>query len=179
MLDYARLGAIECHTALEVELLAALVHERRLRQRLEQPPQKPIPQVIPEEDMIRAGVATVRQIQDAVAKAFCLTTAELRANRRHHRPVMARHLAVMLCHALTLHSYPELGRMFGDKDHSTMINSVRRMQWVLRDLVKELTAENTLGEWVRTAYAKLMVDTSPSVADKLPLELPQNTDSVT
>ena len=105
------LGKVECTTALEVELLAALVYERRLRSRRELPP-KPQPDKPPtrltflppprEHDFgIAACDATAKEIQAATAKQFRVTVNDMISQRRNHHVCLARHAAVVLCHCLT------------------------------------------------------------------------------
>ena len=110
------LGKVECTTALEVELLAALVYERRLRSRREAPP-KPQP-ITPtkrltflppprEHDFgIAACDASAKEIQAATAKQFKLTVNDLLSQRRNHYLCLARHAAVVLAHTLTLCNAP-------------------------------------------------------------------------
>jgi Bacterial dnaA protein helix-turn-helix len=177
MLDVSRLDAIVCTTALEVELLAALVRERKLRRELQQivpkparpkpftPREQPPPPPPPEEfigpqrpanewDWIPGNKATVPQIQLAVCSRWNVMIMELRSPRRAVEIVTPRQIAMMLCRALTLKSYPEIGRRFNNRDHSTILHSVLKFDWLRRELLGELSGQDMLGVWVDRAYQR-------------------------
>ena len=42
--------------------------------------------------------------------------------------VQARQLAMYLCRELLGHSYPVIGRMFGGKDHRTVMHGVKKIK---------------------------------------------------
>jgi chromosomal replication initiator protein len=69
---------------------------------------------------------TVRQIQSAVAIAFGITKAELTGNSRCYRLTHPRALAIMLAKELTGASYPQLGRAFDGRHHSTVMHAHKR-----------------------------------------------------
>lgn len=70
-------------------------------------------------------VVSVDQILKVVAERFQMKTNELKSKRRTKTVVYPRQLAMYLCRTLTDSSFPEIGRQFGGKDHSTVIHSVR------------------------------------------------------
>ena len=154
-----RLDAIHCTTALEVELLAALVRERKLRlMGLPKPETKPdllfIPEVDPHNPII-AGAAGIRQIQHAVGRRFDVPLGDMCSRRRRQRTVTARHVALLLCYTLTAHSHPEIGRMFGGRDHTTSLHAVRKLHWLQRELELELRRDDLLIAWVDLAHVKI------------------------
>ena len=59
-------------------------------------------------------------------------------------PVRARHIAILLTRERTELSLPEIGQRFGGRDHSTVLNSIRRAEAAvgeddsLRDRVNSL-----------------------------------------
>jgi chromosomal replication initiator protein len=71
------------------------------------------------------SVVSVDQILKVVAERFQMKTNELKSKRRTKTVVYPRQLAMYLCRTLTDSSFPEIGRQFGGKDHSTVIHSVR------------------------------------------------------
>ncbi len=71
------------------------------------------------------NVVSVDQILKVVAERFQMKTNELKSKRRTKTVVYPRQLAMYLCRTLTDSSFPEIGRQFGGKDHSTVIHSVR------------------------------------------------------
>jgi chromosomal replication initiator protein len=78
-----------------------------------------------------AGVLTIEQIQKAVAQSYRLTMSEIvaKSNARHY--ALPRQVAMYICKQLTKHSYPEIGRAFGGKHHTTVIHSVEKIEALL------------------------------------------------
>jgi chromosomal replication initiator protein len=70
-------------------------------------------------------VVSVDQILRVVAERFQMKTNDLKSKRRTKTVVFPRQLAMYLCRTLTDSSFPEIGRQFGGKDHSTVIHAVR------------------------------------------------------
>lgn len=75
----------------------------------------------------RERVITVEDIQRAVCGHFRLTNAELLSKDRHKSVAFARQVAMYLCRQRLKCSFPELGRAFGNRDHTTVISAVRRV----------------------------------------------------
>ena len=65
-------------------------------------------------------------IMDAVAKYYGIRTADLIGKKRAQSIVRPRHLAIKLARELTTHSYEDIGKAFGGRDHSTVLNSVKK-----------------------------------------------------
>jgi chromosomal replication initiator protein len=70
-------------------------------------------------------VVSVDHILRTVAERFQMKTNDLKSKRRTKTVVYPRQLAMYLCRTLTDSSFPEIGRQFGGKDHSTVIHAVR------------------------------------------------------
>ncbi|MFZ5861815.1 MAG: chromosomal replication initiator protein DnaA [Nitrospirota bacterium] len=70
-------------------------------------------------------LVSVDHILKTVADRFQMKTADLKSKRRTKTVVYPRQLAMYLCRTLTDSSFPEIGREFGGKDHSTVIHAVR------------------------------------------------------
>lgn len=77
---------------------------------------------------VREGPLTCEEILAAVAKRFGQSPDEIRSGRRHASLVRARHLAMYLAKQLTRLSLSEIGRFFGNRDHSTVLHAVRKME---------------------------------------------------
>jgi chromosomal replication initiator protein len=76
-------------------------------------------------------LSLVEEIQETVAAAFGIPTAELVGPTRAATPLRARHVAILLTRELTELSLPEIGQRFGGRDHSTVLNSLRRAEAAL------------------------------------------------
>ena len=74
------------------------------------------------------GVITIQQIQKLVAQTYKLTSDELVSKNNARNISHPRQVAMYLCKHLTKHSYPEIGRAFGGKHHTTVIHSVEKIE---------------------------------------------------
>jgi len=75
-----------------------------------------------------SGVITIQQIQKAVAQTYKLTNEELLSKNNARQISHPRQVAMYLCKSLTKHSYPEIGRAFGGKHHTTVMHSVEKIE---------------------------------------------------
>jgi len=91
------------------------------------------------------GVVTIQQIQKVVASTYKLTSDELVSKSNARNIAHPRQVAMYLCKHLTKHSYPEIGRAFGGKHHTTVIHSVEKIESLvltdetLQRLISELS----------------------------------------
>lgn len=67
------------------------------------------------------------------AEHFRVTIADIKGRVRKKQIVRARQAAMYLARRLTKSSYPELGGQFGGKDHSTVINAVKRVPQIMAE----------------------------------------------
>lgn len=74
------------------------------------------------------GVIAIEQIQKAVAAAYKLTAAQLVSKSNSREISFPRQIAMYLCKQLTKHSYPEIGRAFGGKHHTTVMHSCEKIR---------------------------------------------------
>lgn len=74
------------------------------------------------------GVIAIDQIQRAVAASYKLTVDQLVSKNNSRQFAFPRQIAMYLCKKLTKHSYPEIGRAFGGKHHTTVIHSFEKIQ---------------------------------------------------
>src|SRR5215212_4340133 len=79
------------------------------------------------EDDRPAGI-TIDQIQQAVASRYHLRVDELTSKSNTRQIAVPRQVAMYLCKRLTKHSFPEIGREFGNKHHTTVIHSVEKIE---------------------------------------------------
>ena len=94
---------------------------------------------------------TVNDIQSAVAFEFGLCIDDLLEDHREKSISTARHIAVYLCRELKPFSYPTLAKKFGNRDHSTMINSDTRAREILRADADLAERVNRLRLWLDRA----------------------------
>jgi len=78
-------------------------------------------------------IITADEIQRVVAERFHLKQAELKSKKRTKTIVQPRQIAMYLCRELTPLSFPEIGRHFGGKDHTTVIHACRQIEKRIQD----------------------------------------------
>jgi chromosomal replication initiation ATPase DnaA len=83
---------------------------------------------------------TISDIKEAVAKVFHVTVADLDSHVRTKQLIIARHIAMWLCRNNTSASYPEIGRAFGNRDHTTVISAVQKIDKDLSQGMDQLIA---------------------------------------
>jgi chromosomal replication initiator protein len=66
-------------------------------------------------------------IQEAVSARFHVKISDLKSRRRSKTLVHPRQIAMYLCRELTDASFPEIGRHFGGKDHTTIIHACKQI----------------------------------------------------
>lgn len=76
----------------------------------------------------RAQVMSVEDIQRAVCHHFHLRSIDLTSKDRHKSIAFARHVAMYLCKQRLKVSFPEIGRAFGNRDHTTVMSAVRKIE---------------------------------------------------
>ncbi|MCA1591051.1 MAG: chromosomal replication initiator protein DnaA [Acidobacteria bacterium] len=74
-----------------------------------------------------AGI-TLEQIQRTVAAHYRLRVDDLKSKNNARQIAVPRQVAMYLCKRLTKHSFPEIGREFGGKHHTTVIHSVEKIE---------------------------------------------------
>lgn len=73
------------------------------------------------------------EIQKAVAKIFNIKLSDLRSKKKHNSIVLPRQVAMYMMRKMTKLSYPEIGQLFGGKDHSTVIYAVRKIESIITE----------------------------------------------
>jgi len=68
----------------------------------------------------------IRDIQKLVANHFNVTMTDIVSERRTARVVRPRQTAMYLAKIITTKSLPEIGRRFGDRDHTTVLHAIRK-----------------------------------------------------
>ena len=72
-------------------------------------------------------IVSMDDIQETVGARFHVKIADLKSRRRSKTLVHPRQIAMYLCRELTDSSYPEIGRQFGGKDHTTIIHACKQI----------------------------------------------------
>ena len=72
---------------------------------------------------------TIEAIQQTVAQHYGFKVAELSSKSRKAKLVRARQVAIYLARELTKKSLPELGELFGGRDHATVIYACQKIAY--------------------------------------------------
>lgn len=95
------------------------------------------------------SILTIDDIQKAVSGYYNIKVSDLKSQRKLKTIAVPRQVAMYLCRTLTEASFPQIGREFGNKDHSTVIYAVKKIG---QDIVKDYSIKNA----VDTLSKKLM-----------------------
>lgn len=82
-------------------------------------------------------IIAMDDIEEVVATRYHVKIADLKSRRRSKTLVHPRQIAMYLCRELTSASFPEIGRHFGGKDHTTIIHACKQ-------ITKASAADSTL-----------------------------------
>ena len=67
------------------------------------------------------------EIKIAICEHFGLRLSDMTSSRRDRHIARPRQLAMYLCRELTDRSLPEIGRLFGGRDHTTVLYARRKI----------------------------------------------------
>ena len=73
------------------------------------------------------GQVTVELIQKTVADYYKIKVADMYSKRRPSNIAMPRQVAMYLAKEMTQKSLPEIGELFGGRDHTTVLHAVRKI----------------------------------------------------
>ncbi len=101
-------------------------------------------------DLLRTSEkkVTIEEIMKVTCEHYALRMTDMTSARRARSVARPRQMAMYLAKKLTPRSYPEIGRKFGGRDHTTVLYAVRK--------IEELMAEDSqLAEDARLLQHKL------------------------
>jgi chromosomal replication initiator protein len=83
-------------------------------------------------------------IMATVANFYNVKVSDLKGSRRLKQLVRPRHVAMFLVRKHTQHSFPEIGRLFGNRDHATVQHAVKKIRSQIEQDVDTRSAIQTL-----------------------------------
>ena len=86
---------------------------------------------------------SVEEIQKKISDYYHIRPQDMRSKKRARQFSHPRQIAMYLCKQLTKCSFPEIGRHFGDRDHTTVMHAVRTID-------KKRTTDAELAEELQT-----------------------------
>ncbi len=69
----------------------------------------------------------IEDILRVVSRHFAVSKHDILSQRRHRSVVRPRQIGMYLAKHLTSRSLPEIGRRFGDRDHTTVLHAIRKI----------------------------------------------------
>lgn len=93
-------------------------------------------------------VPAVADIKREVALFFRIPVAEMVSQRRSRDVARPRQVAMYLAKQLTPRSLPNIGRLFGNRDHTTVIHAIRQIE-------RLILADSSMADAVRELDARL------------------------
>jgi len=82
-------------------------------------------------DLVQSGENRRIRIEDilkVVSRHFGVPKIEILSQRRHRSVVWPRQIGMYLAKQLTQRSLPEIGRRFGNRDHTTVLHAIRKIE---------------------------------------------------
>jgi len=76
---------------------------------------------------LQKTLISVENIQKSVADFFNIKVADMYSKRRPANIAMPRQIAMYLAKELTQKSFPEIGDLFGGRDHTTVLHAVKKV----------------------------------------------------
>ena len=90
----------------------------------------------------------IEDILKIVSRHYAVTRADIVSQRRHRSVVWPRQIGMYLAKQLTSRSLPEIGRRFGDRDHTTVLHAIRKID-------RELEGNTRLRDEIETLKSQL------------------------
>ena len=73
----------------------------------------------------------IEDILRVVSRHFEVSKGDLLSQRRHRSVVWPRQIGMYLAKQMTARSLPEIGRRFGNRDHTTVLHAIRKIEGIL------------------------------------------------
>jgi chromosomal replication initiator protein len=76
---------------------------------------------------------SIERISRVVSSQYKLSLEELKSKNNARQIAVPRQIAMYLCKRLTKFSFPEIGREFGGKHHTTVMHSVEKITHLIKE----------------------------------------------
>ena len=87
-------------------------------------------------------------IKKTVAKYFGVKVSDMESEKRAKNVAFPRQIAIYLIREHTNYSLPQMGKLFGGRDHTTIRHSYEK-------IVEELKSDRDLQDTIETIYAQI------------------------
>lgn len=96
---------------------------------------------------------TAADIKRAVADHFEVRVADIVSDRRDMVVIMPRQIGMYLTKQLTPLSYPQIGRQFGGRDHTTILHGVKKIARLLETDDRLAEVVSSISKQIRANHA--------------------------
>jgi len=93
---------------------------------------------------LQARQVTIENIQKMVAEYYNIRVSDLHSKRRSRSITRPRQMAMSISKELTTNSLPEIGDLFGGRDHTTVIHACKKVEQLKASEVKILEDYNNI-----------------------------------
>lgn len=76
---------------------------------------------------------SIAHIKEEVASRYHLKRHDLEGSSRKKEVSQARHIAIYLAREMTDHSFPAIGKQFGNRDHTTIMHSYMKIKTLIQE----------------------------------------------
>ncbi|WP_294428638.1 chromosomal replication initiator protein DnaA [uncultured Treponema sp.] len=88
------------------------------------------------------GIVTIEIIQKVVSNYYNVSVDDLKSDTRKKTVAVPRHIAIFLARNLTEYSLMEIGDEFGGRDHTTVMNSISKIE-------NQLKIDSMIGDTIK------------------------------
>ena len=83
--------------------------------------------------LVEERQVSLEEVLKVVASHYGVKVSDLKSSSKTRKITHPRQVAMYLARQLTKASYPEIGRAFGNKDHSTVVKGVKKLKLLLEE----------------------------------------------
>jgi len=85
-------------------------------------------------DLLRTSErkVTIDEIQKKVASHYAIKLSDMSSVKRDRKVSLPRQVAMYLSKRLTTQSLPEIGKNFGDRDHTTVLHAIKKIEEAIK-----------------------------------------------
>lgn len=95
---------------------------------------------------------SIKAIQIHVCNKAGVSISDVVSERRTRDVIRPRQIGMLLSKMLTPASLPHIGRQFGNRDHTTVLHALRKLEGVQQYVVNHVRPEDDLPVWVDVAF---------------------------
>jgi chromosomal replication initiator protein len=99
--------------------------------------------------MLAERQVSLDDVMGTVARHYGIKVADIKSSRKTRDVTHPRQVAMYLARKLTRSSFPEIGKAFGNKDHSTVVKGVKKLDRVLQEDPEEAERVRSLERILR------------------------------